>query len=197
MLLLLHGEPFWSYSFHDLVPLLTARGHRVIVIDFVGFGRSDKYIDWKAYTLEMHKATVVQLVQHLNLDKTNTNLTLVGVDWGFLAGSNVMKDNPEMFQRLVILNTNSLPDGDTNRKRFPNTILFNKFLIYNAPFQAFRAYMNIMRNSVPLQLLFYIMNPAYTFQDLKGLTAPYNRIKEDRGGIISWPLMLPGKNNVP
>lgn len=43
----LHGEPFWSQSFHKLIPYLVAQGYRVIVPDLIGFGRSDKYVDFR------------------------------------------------------------------------------------------------------------------------------------------------------
>ena len=65
----LHGEPFWSQSFHRIIPLLTARGYRVVAPDFVGFGRSDKYVDWRAYTVDLHKETLVQVLKQLGLDK--------------------------------------------------------------------------------------------------------------------------------
>ena len=69
VILCLHGEPFWSQSFHRIIPLLTSRGYRVVVPDFVGFGRSDKYVDWRAYTAELHKETIEQVARHLRLDK--------------------------------------------------------------------------------------------------------------------------------
>ena len=69
VILCLHGEPFWSQSFHRIIPLLTSRGYRVVVPDFVGFGRSDKYVDWRAYTVELHKETLTQVARQLGLDK--------------------------------------------------------------------------------------------------------------------------------
>jgi hypothetical protein len=67
VILCLHGEPLWSLSYHKLIPYLVKKGYRVIAPDFVGFGRSDKLVDWKAYTLGLQEDSIVQLLQHLNL----------------------------------------------------------------------------------------------------------------------------------
>ena len=64
----------------------------------------------------------------------------------------------DLFDRLVILNTNSLPDGDgTDAARFPSTILFNKFQIWNAPFQSFRGLVNILRYGIPLTAMMFAL----------------------------------------
>ena len=71
----------------------------------------------------------------------------------------------DLFDRLVILNTNSLPDGDgTDAARFPSTILFNKFQIWNAPFQAFRGLVNIMRYGIPLTAMMYALGSYNIFE---------------------------------
>ena len=67
VLLCLHGEPFWSQSYRRLIPyLVNNHGYRVIAPDFVGFGRSDKLVDWRAYSLALHTETIVQLMRQLN-----------------------------------------------------------------------------------------------------------------------------------
>ena len=80
VILCLHGEPFWSQSYSRLIPYLVGKGYRVVAPDFVGFGRSDKLLDWRAYTLGLHEAVIVQLIKQLNLN----HITLVGHNWGFL-----------------------------------------------------------------------------------------------------------------
>jgi haloalkane dehalogenase len=90
-----------------MIPILSAAGYRVIVPDFIGFGRSDKYTSPDNYTHELHTSSVRMLLDHLNL---HTNLTLVCQDWGGLTGLSVVKDMPDAFEALVIMNT-ALPDG--------------------------------------------------------------------------------------
>ncbi len=196
VIICLHGEPFWSQSFHKIIPLLTAAGHRVIAMDYVGHGRSDKYVHWKAYTAELHKATIVGMMDHLGLSESgdyrgHKNVTLLGHNWGFLAGAAVMRERPNMFDRLIILNVNSLPDGELSLSRFPSLTLFNKFLIYDAFFLTFPTSMFMFQNFFPLTLLWPLLNPAYTVSDFNGFNAPFRRIGLDRGGIIAFPLMVP------
>ena len=73
---LLHGEPAWSYLFRKMIPVLTAQGHRVIVPDCVGFGKSDKFISKYDYSYKHHVEIMKELVQRLNLQ----NPTFFGQD---------------------------------------------------------------------------------------------------------------------
>ena len=67
---LLHGEPAWSYLFRKMIPILTAQGHRVIVPDCVGFGKSDKFISKFDYSYKHHVDVMKELVERLNLKNT-------------------------------------------------------------------------------------------------------------------------------
>ena len=102
----LHGEPTWSYLYRKMVPLL-AQNHRVIALDFVGFGRSDKLTERDAYSFQLHHDTLVGFIEVLDLRL----MTLVVQDWGGLIGLPVAAEMPERFARLVIMNT-GLPTGD-------------------------------------------------------------------------------------
>ena len=64
---------FRSHSYYKLIPELVSAGFRVIVLDFIGFGRSDKLTDWRTYSLELHKSTVEQLLRHLQLLPSQNN----------------------------------------------------------------------------------------------------------------------------
>ena len=66
-ILLLHGEPTWSYLFRKMIPVFTAAGHRVIVPDMVGFGRSDKFISKYDYSYKHHIDVIKELVSRLDL----------------------------------------------------------------------------------------------------------------------------------
>ena len=105
--LLMHGEPSWSFLYRHVIPGLVARGHRVIAPDLVGFGRSDKPTAPSDYTYARHVAWMEDLlVAQLDL----RDATFFGQDWGGLVGLRVVAAHPERFARLVVANT-GLPEG--------------------------------------------------------------------------------------
>jgi haloalkane dehalogenase len=107
--LLLHGEPSWSFLYRHMIPVLVAAGHRVIAPDLVGFGRSDKPTERSDYTYARHVEWMSQVVfDRLDLDR----ITFFGQDWGGLIGLRLVAAQPERFARVVIGNT-GLPDGST------------------------------------------------------------------------------------
>jgi len=192
VILCLHGVPFWSHSFHRIIPYFIKEGYNTVVPDLIGFGKSERYTDWKAYNLELHKSTIIQLLQHLQLNNGNKTVTLVGHNWGFLLGATLLKDNPTLFRRIVILNTNNLPDGEVDFKRFKSITQFCKYLIIDAFFLLFRASILLFGKYLPPKLLFYALgNGLYNEEDIHALTAPFQRIHKDRGGMVSFPLMVP------
>lgn len=105
--LLLHGEPSWSYLYRKMIPILVQAGHRVIVPDLVGFGRSDKPSQRSDYTYQRHVQWMESLLDQLLL----TEITLVCQDWGGLIGLRLVAENPDRFARVVAANT-MLPTGD-------------------------------------------------------------------------------------
>ena len=106
--LMLHGEPSWSFLYRRMIPVLAAAGHRVVCPDLVGFGRSDKPTRREDHTYARH----VEWVRALAFDVLGlTDATLVGQDWGGLIGLRLAAEHPERFARLVVANT-GLPTGD-------------------------------------------------------------------------------------
>jgi len=103
--LCLHGEPTWSYLYRKMLPTLAERG-RVVAPDLLGFGRSDRFTDRDAYSVQLHYDALAAFVDELDL----TDITLVCQDWGGLLGLSYAAHNPERFARLVPMNT-GLPDG--------------------------------------------------------------------------------------
>lgn len=101
VLLLLHGEPTWSYLYRRWIPRLTAQGYRCVAPDFVGFGRSDKVTDDEWYVIERHVETLAHVIDHLDLRA----ITLVCQDWGGPIGLRQVLDGADRFERLVIMNT--------------------------------------------------------------------------------------------
>jgi len=107
--LLLHGEPSWSYLYRKMIPILVAAGHRVIAPDLVGFGRSDKPDKRDDYTYKRHVGWMQSLLDQLQLD----GITLVCQDWGGLIGLRLVAENTQRFARVIAANT-MLPTGDHN-----------------------------------------------------------------------------------
>lgn len=106
--LLLHGEPSWSFLYRTVMPVLAAAGLRAVAADLIGFGRSDK----PAETADHSYARHVEWVRRLALDGLGLHgITLVGQDWGGLLGLRLAAEQPDRFARLVAANT-GLPTGD-------------------------------------------------------------------------------------
>ena len=107
VVLLLHGQPSWSFLYRHMVPVLLDAGLRVVAPDLVGFGRSDKPTDEAAYTYAEH----VRWMREVLLDRLDlTDVTLVCQDWGGLIGLRLVAEHPDRFARVVTANT-GLPDG--------------------------------------------------------------------------------------
>jgi len=104
-ILMLHGEPTWSYLYRHMIPPLAGAG-RVIAPDLIGFGRSDKPVADNAYTYRSHVRWVRGFIQALDLDR----ITLVCQDWGGSLGLRALSQIPERFARLVAMNT-GISDG--------------------------------------------------------------------------------------
>ena len=105
--LLLHGEPTWSYLYRRMVPVIAGAGYRAIAPDLVGFGRSDKPAAIEDYSFARHVGWTWSLCEAIGLD----GMTLVGQDWGSLVGLRLVAEHPERFARVVMAN-GFLPTGD-------------------------------------------------------------------------------------
>ncbi len=107
IILLMHGEPSWSYLYRKMIPILVEAGLRVIAPDLVGFGRSDKPANRNDYSYQRHVDWMNSFLRALNL----TNVTLFGQDWGGLIGLRLVADQGERFAGVIAANT-GLPTGD-------------------------------------------------------------------------------------
>jgi len=106
--LLLHGEPSWSFLYRTVLPVLAAAGLRAIAADLIGFGRSDKPAEMSDHSYARH----VEWVRAFAFDALGlTGVTLVGQDWGGLIGLRLVAEHPDRFARVVAANT-GLPTGD-------------------------------------------------------------------------------------
>ena len=105
--LLLHGEPSWSFLYRKMIPVLVDAGHRVVAPDLIGFGRSDKPTEVADHTYARHVAWMKAFIDELDLRR----ITLFCQDWGGLIGLRVLAEQPDRFARTVAANT-GLPVGN-------------------------------------------------------------------------------------
>ena len=147
-ILLMHGEPSWSYLYRKFVPGLIARGYRVIAPDLIGFGKSDKPAAREDYTYERHVRWMRDWLTALNL----TNITLFCQDWGGLIGLRLVAASPDRFARLVVANT-GLPVGTGFSEGFNAWLAFSQ----NVPQFPAGAIVNggVIRDLTPAEIAAY------------------------------------------
>lgn len=101
-ILLLHGNPSWSYLYRHVIPPLVAAGHRCVALDLVGMGKSDKPADRFRYTYQQHMDWLTEAVfERLDL----RDVTMVCHDWGGTLGLRLLAEHPHRFRRVVAMNT--------------------------------------------------------------------------------------------
>jgi len=115
VVLVMHGEPSWSYLYRKVIPILTEAGFRVLAPDLIGFGKSDKPADTSDYTFARHVAWMQTWFEALDA----TGVVLFGQDWGGMIGLRLVAANPARFSAVVTANT-ALPTGD---QRMPEAFL--------------------------------------------------------------------------
>jgi haloalkane dehalogenase len=171
VILCLHGEPTWSYLYRNMIPSLADK-HRVVAMDFIGFGKSDKFTEREDYSFDMHSETLKKFIAALAL----TNITLVVQDWGGLIGLRVAAEIPDQIARLVIMNT-GLPTGDV------------------PPTEGFRKWRGFVERTPDLPIGQIIRNsiaPSNVISD--EVVAAYEAPFPDRtykAGAEAWPLLVP------
>ena len=123
-ILMMHGEPTWSYLYRHMIPICAAAGHRVIAPDLIGFGKSDKPTKQSDYSYQTHVDWMTAFITQLDLK----NITLVCQDWGSLIGLRLAAEKPERFKAIVVGN-GALPTGDKPANRAFN--LWKNFASYS------------------------------------------------------------------
>jgi len=99
-ILLLHGEPSWSYLYRHIIPICASAGNRVIAPDLIGFGKSDKPKKIKDYSYQAHIDWMKAFIETHDLKK----ITMFGQDWGALIGLRLAAENEERFAGIIISN---------------------------------------------------------------------------------------------
>ncbi len=169
IILALHGEPSWCYLYRKFIPKL--KDYRFIAPDLIGFGKSNKIINWKHYSFDLHLNSLINFIDKLNLN----NITLVVQDWGGLLGLSLLGKFPEKFKRVVILNT-FLPIGKPLGTFFK---AWQKFAKYHP--------------SLPVGSI--IQKGTYqklSDEVIDAYKAPFPS-KKYKGGAKAFPLLVPGK----
>jgi haloalkane dehalogenase len=105
--LMLHGEPTWSYLYRHMIPIFTHSGLRALAPDLIGFGKSDKPTRMDDYSYQAHMDWLTEWLLGLNL----SGITLICQDWGSLLGLRLAVENQDRFDRIVVAN-GFLPTGD-------------------------------------------------------------------------------------
>jgi len=113
--LLLHGQPSWGYLYRKMIPVLSKAGHRVIAMDHLGTGRSDKPTSIKSYSFLGHADRLEKFITALKLK----NITLFCQDWGSLIGLHVAGKHPDWFSRIVV-GDGTLPVIPAGVKPYPD-----------------------------------------------------------------------------
>lgn len=113
VILLLHGEPSWSYLYRHMIPVLASAGARVIAPDLIGFGKSDKPVDRAVFSYAGHAAWLMRFLDALDLK----DIGLFCQDWGGLLGLRLVGQQPHRFRFVVASNT-GLPIGITPSPAF-------------------------------------------------------------------------------
>jgi haloalkane dehalogenase len=165
--LLLHGEPTWSFLYRKMIPPL-ARVARCVAPDYFGFGRSDKPTEREWYSYDRHVESVARLVRELDLQ----NITLVVQDWGGPVGFRLAVENPERIARLVVMNTGI-------GARAPNEEWLR--------FQAFMR--RVGTEIVAGQLLRLSLVQPTSDEVIAGYDAPFP-VPESRVGIVQFPELV-------
>ncbi|MEL7045159.1 MAG: haloalkane dehalogenase [Pseudomonadota bacterium] len=130
VVLLLHGQPSWSYLYRKMIPVLADGGYRVITMDHLGTGRSDKPTSIDDYTYAVHSDRLERFITSLGLSDIN----LFVQDWGSLIGLKVAGENPEWFASIAV-GDGALPSVPEGVEVFPTVENPNEVINIPSPFE--------------------------------------------------------------
>ena len=176
VVLLLHGEPSWSFLYRSMIPKLIAAGLRVVAPDLVGFGKSDKPAAQSDYTYAKHIDWMQEVLDHLELK----NINMFIQDWGGLIGLRLLTSNPDNFATVVAANT-MLPTGSVT------------------PPKAFLDWQNFAATSPKFDVA-TVLQMATTTTLSEDIVAAYNApfpTEEHKAGARVFPALVPTTENDP
>jgi haloalkane dehalogenase/tRNA(adenine34) deaminase len=158
-----------------MIPIFTDAGHRVVVPDYFGFGRSDKPIEEKVYTFDFHRNTLISFIRQLDL----RNITLVCQDWGGILGLTLPMEMPDRFSRFLVMNT-TLGTGDIKLSK---------------GFIEWRAWVKKNPDMSPGRLL-KLTCPHLTEAECAAYDAPFPDMRY-KAGVRRFPEIVPDRPDAP
>ena len=167
--LCLHGNPAWSYLYRKMVPVFLQAGHRVVAPDLIGFGKSEKPKKESFHSFSLHRQTLLEFVERLNLQ----NVVLVVQDWGGLLGLTLPMAAPGRYAGLVVMNT-MLATGDAPLP--PGFLAWREMCAKNPDFDIAR--------------LFARGNPQLSAAECAAYNAPFPD-KGHRAATRAFPAIVP------
>lgn len=183
---MIHGNPTWSYMWRKLIPILANAGYRAIAIDLIGMGRSDKPTKMKDYTVARHEAWVVEaLFQKLDLK----NAHFILHDWGGIIGLRAIADHQSRVASIIFSNT-GFPVLDPDK---PITKMARKGA---AMLRRFQLYIRFKKNWKHWKTLNRITLTDMPPENVAAFAAPYPN-KKYLTGNRQFTQMLPTRNDNP
>ena len=174
--LLMHGEPSWSYLYRFMIPPLVEAGYRCLAPDLIGFGKSSKPTKTSDYTYERHEQWMQTWLEGIDVN----GLTLFCQDWGGLIGLRLVANVPDRFSRVVVSNT-FLPAGMTKPSE-----AFLKWQAYSQRVEKF-PFEFVIQGATTREL---------TDQELAAYRAPYPS-EEYTAGARIFPALVPTEADDP
>jgi len=171
-----HGEPTWSFLWRKVIPPVRDAGHRCIAPDYAGFGRSDKPTDLSWYTYDRHVELIAELLEGLGIREA----TAVVHDWGGPIGLRIAVEHPELFSRIVIMESGPF----TGRERRT---------------EAWLAFRDFVRRTEDLPVGFLVRGGCKEDpgdEVIAAYDAPYPN-PESKAGARAFPLILPTEPDAP
>lgn len=199
VVLLLHGEPSWSYLYRKMIPVIANSGHRAIAVDHIGMGRSDKPVDLNVHTYAQEIEWITRFIDELDL----RNITLFCQDWGGLIGLRIVGDHPEYFARVVVANSRlpiippgfnpfTVPDPveiDCSLGDFMTEVAGKEYGAYTEQFQSWLNYALTAPNLTPSQLVENLTTIELTPEEAATYDAPYPSLIY-KAAIRAFPSMI-------
>jgi len=184
VILMLHGEPTWSYLYRHMIQICVAAGYRVIAPDLIGFGKSDKPTEMADYSFQSHMNWMTTFIEKLDLN----NITLFGQDWGSLIGLRLAAEQEQRFSRIVIGN-GMLPTGEMSQLKGNHRKSTIAFLVWKsfAVFSPWFPIAKIIGSGCAKQL---------SDEELRAYDAPFPT-KKFKAGARVFPRLVPFSANDP
>ncbi|HET8850686.1 MAG TPA: haloalkane dehalogenase, partial [Marinobacter sp.] len=173
---MLHGEPSWSYLYRHMIPQVASAGYRVLAPDLIGFGKSDKPAHVDDYSYDRHMQWLTRWLEKLNL----TNVTLVCQNWGSLLGLRLAAEQHRRFSRIIVAN-GMLPTGE---HRVPTVFRLWKAFASHSPW-------------FPIARIIQLgTTRALSSAELAAYEAPFPS-SEFKAGARAFPALVPTSSDDP